>query len=265
MKRRFNYTQRRRIPKSQIAIAWIEPEKNSEPLRFDGELNLELDPPLPPEAEVFLEAYSGPVSTRFPCGTVANPTLPKDRSLTDFAPGQRPLIRVKVTSPSDPLKKLLARADSISPKSPDEAKTGRKSILPVELMDLGDQVWRVNMEDPDQPILQLNKSINEPHDISTLAKGGDFLGLVYPAVIWEILSSLLHPDSVTDENHPWLEFSARMAACQQPDQDDFDEGQSEEFARERRIWIEKAVAGFATHFEAKRAFVTSKIQSNDEA
>jgi hypothetical protein len=265
MKRRFNYTQRRKIPRSQVAIAWVEPQSDAEPLQFAGELNLELIPPLPSNAEVFLEVYSGPVSMRFPCGTVDKPVLPEDRKLNDFAPGQRPLLRVKVTSPDDPLKRLLARADSISPMSPDEAKTGRRSILPVELLDLGDLVWRVNMDDPEQPILQLNKSINQPNDISTMAKEGDFLGLAYPAVIREILTALLHPDSAADGTHHWIDFGSRMAGCLPPNDDDFDESANEEFAKECRIWIEKAVSGFASHFEVSRAFVTSKIQANHEA
>lgn len=262
MKRRFNYTERRGIPRSQVAIAWVEPKSDSEPLEFDGELNLHLDPPLPPDAEVFLEVYSGPVSMRFPCGTVATPVLPEDRRLTDFAPGQRPLFRVKVTSSDDPLKRLLARADSISPMSPDEAKSGRKSILPVELVDLGDEIWRVNMEDTDQPILQLNKSIKEPNDISTMAREGDFLGLAYPAVVREILSVLLHPDCAADEEHAWIDFGIRMAGSHPPDSDEFE---SEELRGERVEWIEKAVAGFASHFEVKRAFETCKIQSHNEA
>lgn len=265
MKRRFNYTERRSIPRSQVAIAWVEPKSDMDPLQFDGELNLQLDPPLPSEAEVFLEVYSGPVSMRFPCGTVAKPVFPEDRKLYEFAPGQRPLFRVKITSPDDPLKRLLARADSISPMSPHEAKTGRKSILPVELVDLGDQVWRVNMKDFHQPILQLNQSIKEPSDISTMAKEGDFLGLAYPAVIREILSTLLHPDSPADETHPWIDFGSRMAACLPPNEEDFGDDQSEELAKEQRIWIEKAVAGFSSHFEVSRAFVTSKSQGNNEA
>ena len=264
MKRRFNYTLRRKIPRSQVSIGWVEPKSDAEPLQFDGELNLELTPPLPSNAEVFLEVYSGPLSMRFPCGTVEKPVLPEERKLYDFAPGQRPLFRVKVTLPDDPLKRLLARADSISPMSPDEAKTGRKSILPVELVELGDQIWRVNMDDPEQPILQLNKSINEPNDISTMAKEGDFLGLAYPAVIREILTVLLHPDSVTDDTHQWIDFGSRMAGCSRPNEDDFDESTADEYAKECRIWIEKVVAGFASHFEISRAFVTSKIQANND-
>lgn len=264
MKRRFNYTHRRKIPRSQIAIAWNIPANDSEPLRFHGELNLELDPPLPPEAEVFLEAYGGPVLMRFKCGTVQTPKLPENCELTEFAPGQRPLFRVKVTAADDPLKRLLARADSISPMSPHEAKTGRKSILPVELVDLGDQVWRLDMGDLDQPKLQLNRSINEPHDISTMAREGDFLGLVYPAVMREILTALLHPDSTADESHPWIDFGSRMAGCPPPDEDEFDESESEEFGKLCRDWIDKAVAGFASHFEISRAYITSKLQSNHD-
>jgi len=261
MKRRFNYTGRRGIPRSQVAIAWIEPESIAEPLRFNGELNLQFEPPLPPEAEVFLEVYDGPVSMRFSCGTVTNPVLPEDRRLTHFAPGQRPLFRVKVTSPDDPLKRILARANAISPMTPDEAKTGKKSILPVELVDdLGDQVWRVNMNEPDQPILQLNKLISEPNDISTMAREGDFLALAYPAVIREILSTLLHPDSAVDENHPWIEFSERMAGSLRPDDDDTDE-----FETVCKKWIDKVIAGFASHFEIKRSFITYKLQVQDHA
>lgn len=265
MKRRFNYTKRQRIPRNQVAIAWNEPEKASDPLIFNGGLDLTLDPALPANAEIYLEAYSGPLTMRFHCGTVAHPSLPDDRALTNFAPGQRPLFRVKVTAPDDPLKRILARADSISPMSPEDAKAGRISILPVERVNLGDELWRVDMEELDQPKLQINSTVTEPRDISSMANEGDFLALAYPAVTRQILTVLLHPDSTVSSDHAWLVFGSRMAGTPAPDEDEYSEDDNEAYLKDCREWIDLAAAGFASHFETKRAFITHKTQTHDHA
>jgi hypothetical protein len=257
MKRRFNYTKRRKLPRSQVALAWKEPSSPSEPPIFFGTIDPTLDPPLPSDAEIYLEAYSGAINMRFFCGTVAKPSLSEENSLHLFAPGQSPLFRVKVTAPNDPLKTILARADSVSPMSPDDAKAGRISILPVERVDLGDLLWKVSLDDINQPKLQLNKTVTEPRDIATMANDGDFIALAYPAVIREILTAVLSAEEAEDD-HPWIEFGARLAGIHPPDEDDFPLDDNEELIKEQSIWIDSAVQGFASHFEAKRNFITHK-------
>jgi len=264
MKRRFNYTERRRIPRSQIAIAWAEDHKDNEPVCFEGSLDLTMDPPLPPDAKVYLEAYSGPTTMRFDCGTVGQHQLPEDRILTAFAPGQRPLFKVKAIAADDPLRRILARADAISPTSPDDDKAGRISILPVERVDLKDEVWRLDLNELEQPKLQLNKTISQPRDISTMANEGDFLALVYPAVIRQILTALLPGllDGSIEEDHQWLQFGARMSGEHWPDNEEYG-NDDEKYTEDYMIWIDQTAAGFAKHFEAKRNFETFKSQSHD--
>ena len=262
MKRRFNYTKRQKIPRSQISLAWIEPDEPSGPISFQGAIDSALDPPLPPEAAIHIEAYNGPLTMRFYCGTVAAPEIPEDNQLTNFPPGIRPNFRVKVTLPDDPRKRLLARADSVSPMSPEDAKAGRVSILPVERIDLKDQLWRVDMEDIDAPKLQLNSTVTEPRDIASMASEGDFLALAYPAVMRQILSTVLNSETAM-EDHPWISFGTRLASSHPPDPDEFDD--NDELSEERSEWIDQAVAGFATLNEAKRKFITHKLQEQGHA
>jgi hypothetical protein len=66
MIRRFNYTDRQKIPRNHVHLAWIE--NGAEPLRFQGSINLALERPLDPAALVFVEAYSGPVSVQCSVG-----------------------------------------------------------------------------------------------------------------------------------------------------------------------------------------------------
>ncbi|MBK1830131.1 hypothetical protein JIN77_05320 [Verrucomicrobiaceae bacterium R5-34] len=261
MKRRFNYTKRQKIPRNQVSLAWIEPEISSGPISFYGAIDPTVEPPLPPEAEIYIEAYNGPLTMRFFCGTVENPEIPADNQLTNFPPGVRPNFRVKVTLPDDQRKRLLARADSVSPTSPEDAKAGRITILPVERVDLKDEVWRLDLDDIDAPKLQLNSNITEPRDIASMASEGDFLALAYPAVIRQILSEVLKSETVM-ENHPWISFATNLASAHPPDPDEFEE---DELVREQSEWIEKAVAGFATHNEAKRKFITHKLQEQGHA
>ena len=131
---------------------------------------------------------------------------------------------MKVIDTSDGRRRIAARADDLTPLSPQEIRTGKRSIFPVETLDLGPLVWSVRMEGT-KPILQLNSRIRGPRDISSLAKEADFIGLVYPAAIHRVLSYLLlGPERENVEaDHEWLLFGAALAGRHAPSEEDYEE------------------------------------------
>lgn len=258
MIRRFNYTDRQKIPRAQVHLGWVE--NGAGPLQFRGTVDLTLERPLDPAALVFLEAYSGPVVMRFSLGTVEHPEHPADTTLGEFPPGLRPHFRVKVVDPG-PDRLLLAWADAVTPLAPDEVKTGRRSILPVETVDLGPLVWNLRFEG-NEVRLQLNSVIREPRDITLLARDADFIALVYPAVIRQILERLLlgpEHDAV-DRDHDWLVFAAQLVGRPAPDRDDpsIDPNDDSAFVDDVEEWVNEAIGGFCQQQHAAEQFVSFK-------
>jgi hypothetical protein len=261
MIKRFNYTDRQKILRSQIRLAWIE--DGSGVLRFSVELDLNFDKrPLAPDAIVFLEAYSGPTVMRFSCGSVGNLEYPEGTLLSDFPPGLKPLFRVKVVSP-DADRRLLAWADAVSPLAADEVKSGRRSILPVETVDLGPKVWFLRIES-NTFFLQLNSSIREPRDITVLAKEPDFIALVYPAVIRQILAHLLlgpESDSVEDD-HSWLVFATQLAG-RTPPKNHYQTEDEDAYGDEVNEWIDNVIEAFCAENHAMERFIQAKKEAEE--
>lgn len=253
MIRRFNFTDRRKIPHENLRFWWQTGTDGI--LQFDCQLNLELDNPLDPAAEVFVEAYSGPVVMRFPFGTVSKIDKPSNRLLMAFPPGEKPLFRVKVVNMSDPMKRLLAWAHAISPLTEEERQSGKRSILPVETVDLGQQIWHLKFEGT-QPILQLNALITQPRDITAIARESDFIALVYPAIVRQVLQELHfgeEADSV-DWTHDWIQFGSALALQPPPDRDKF-VNDDQAWKEHVNQWIDDAVRGFCEQNQAKESFV----------
>jgi hypothetical protein len=252
MIRRFNYTNRQRIPRENVRLKLIE---NGEgPLSIKGEINLNFDTPLNPEALVFVEAYKDSVAMRFYWGTVGNPSCPADTMLTDLPRGLNPLFRIRVVDPTDE-KRLLALADRIRLLTSDEMKSGSRSILPVETVDLGQRVWNLRIHS-NTFFLQLNSAIREPRDITVLAREADFIALVYPAVIRQILEHLLlGPEKdFVEENHEWLLYGGQISGEAPPVRSESDED-DESFDESIVAWIDKVVGGFCESRNAKDTFV----------
>lgn len=263
MIRRFNYTDRQKIPRDQISLIWVE--SVGAPLSFRADISLELPTSLPPRAHVLIEAHSGPVVMRFSFGTVERLEHPADTTLSEFPPGLKPLFRVKVVEP-DEGKRILAWADAITPLSPDEVKSGKRSILPVETLDISPLIWKLRI-DSNQFRLQLNSAIREPRAVTLLALEPDFIALVYPAVVRQILQHLLlGPEQESVEpNHDWLLFGAQLAGRSAPEHDDADEASTDDdaFTAEVEDWIQSAVAGFCSRQRCVESFIQSKKEAEE--
>ncbi len=95
MKRRLNFTARKRIDQQRVAVK-IETREDEAAPAFTVVMDLKgLD--LPPEADVIIEAYSGRAVLRFPWGKVGALAPPLDRRLADMP--INPSFRVKVIKP----------------------------------------------------------------------------------------------------------------------------------------------------------------------
>ena len=205
MIRRFNYTGRKKIPRSRVRIRISEDDDRRS---FDAELSLDnLD--LPREASIFVEAYYRTAYRRFDFGTVADPRPPSDRAL-DGIPVRNPLFRVKVVHAVGGIARILAAADRVVPEQSDRNEDARQSLLPVEYEDLGDRVWALDL-DSDWPRLILN---NRFEGIREAARSGtEFLTLVYPEVFRAVLTRALQegcfdPDSDDEDwGTLWLRFA----------------------------------------------------------
>ena len=215
IQRRFNYTERKRIQRSDVRIRLIE--ESDQPPRLTVELDLSRLQ-LPDDAAVFIEAYYKSSSQRFNCGTVGAFQLPEDTTLRDVDLGGQTLFRVKVVDRSVDGGRLLASAERIPPK--DESEEDRDSLINVRTRDIGDQTWRVDPVSDSKPELTLNNRI--PNAIGKIKHNPLFQGLVLPGVIREVLTWILwnNDEGVEDQSwqKQWLSFSEQMAG-EKPKQD----------------------------------------------
>lgn len=211
MKRRFNYTDRKRITLDRISITLNL--INNAAQSFDAVIKLdEMD--LPDGANVYVEAYHRTDLMRYDFGTVRNLTPPEDLNLSHLAHRERLRFRVLVVDESDERGLILASADRIRPTNEGEGEDQKRSILSVDFCDLGRQVWRMNY-DGDEPILLINERIPNIHN---LAKSDPRFHLyVYPAVMRDLFNHMIFVEGVDNINEPaqdwhrnWLEFATRF-------------------------------------------------------
>src|SRR5215470_16710141 len=155
-KRRINSTGRKKIPQDKIDLR-ILPHISGEPLRAKFDIDV-ASLGLPPSAAVSVEAYHRSTAMRFDCGTVAVKKIPEPLVLNDLDQSGSVLFRIKIVDREGSAGKILASADRVRPLIEGE-NTDRRSIFPVEYRDLGQEIWRVDIDDDAGPFLLLNSKI----------------------------------------------------------------------------------------------------------
>src|SRR5215472_7002072 len=110
MKRTFNYTNRKKIPRELVSITLKKQEPD--PPTFDARLNLS-GMNLPSDGQVHVEAYYRASYMRFNYGTVAKTQCDVDRTLRDIDNRDLIYFRVKVTDDTGDQGRLLAEADGL--------------------------------------------------------------------------------------------------------------------------------------------------------
>ena len=248
MPRRFNYTNRQKINREDISIRLLQ---NGPSLSFEADLQLadyKLANPGAVPPEVFVEAYRGASALwkRFPFGRVGALTPPSDRALDEFGVPEGILFRVKVSATDDAdLGRLVADADAIRPKLPDEQDShGQPLIESVPSADIGDELWRLSF-DGTMPQLLIN--IRIPIGWQAFARDPQHRSLFAPAVMRQVLTRVLIIDGdAGEETDPddwrnrWLQFAQRLVTREWKlyDKADNNLDQVED-------WINDAVEAFA--------------------
>jgi hypothetical protein len=252
--RRFNYTGRKRIEKQLVDIQVEDGDSDSAPT-FTAELDLD-GLGLPPDAQLIIEAKRERSSRRFHWGTAANPTPPQDCRLTDMPPNAK--FRVMALDP-DGSCRILALGDNISAKL--EGAGSAESLLWLEEMDLGKDVWRMDFAEPgDNPRMLVNKCIQ---GISEAARQDEaFQALVLPEALRAVLhrALIVEDTDISDEDGPWsswIGFVGEFYKADFPNSSD----DAEIDKKAKSDWIDGAVAAFTTQrFHASDKYATARSQ-----
>ena len=230
--RRIHFTGRQRIRSGDVTINL---RNEAIPLSFEiPHLSLQ-HYELPPEALVRVEAHHYTIYMPFELGTVADLTIPDDLVLSDFNSPDGIRFRIKVTSAAGSTTgQLLAEGNGINPIWIDG---GKESLLPVQPADLGQEVFRLSLEN--NPVLLINEKMTQWKEA---ARAEYFVSLVYPMVLRNILTQILRADipdldDSDDWRSRWLQFAINLpGVADLPDQIDDDEIIDE--------WIGDAVSAF---------------------
>ena len=241
MIRKFNYTGRKKIRRSDVSIDLL---RDADGRRFFN-IRLHLaDMELPPNARVYVEAYHRSGYQRFDFGSVQTMKIPPDRRLQGIAGSVTPLFRVKVVDKTAAHGRILAAVDKIRPASVDLQPADSRALLFVEYDDLGQRIWQLDL-DGDWPVLKLNQGVEEIGQIA----GADnhFSALVYPEVLRRILARILieddHTDPECDDDWPslWLKLACSLPGMTAP--------RPAASKADRQVWIENAVEAFCADFQ----------------
>jgi hypothetical protein len=244
MPRRFNYTGRKKISRSDVGISILR--KEGKIPEFRAELDLSRYG-LPDDAPVFVEAYRQSSWMRFDYGTVGSVVEPEIRGLTEFDDPDDIRFRVKITSSETPHGRLVAIADRLRPKPARADEEGRVPLLPVKREDLNGEIWRVEITD--MPRLLVSHTISDKHAV---ARSPEFLSLVYPAAFRVVLSRVLiienHRDTEDSDDWKslWLRFATGLLGSSAVLPDEDGSGAEE--------WIDNAVSAFSRQHKVTTRF-----------
>jgi len=253
MRKRLNYTGRKRLPSEHIEIRVQKPEGQRYPT-FAATLDPAALSGLDKNARVYIEPYVVSSSMRFDFGTVSQPQIPADTSLTELDRDDSFLFRVKVVDESGHVGKILADASGIRPKDAEDDGINRKSLFPVQWIPLGELIWRVDFNPHSGPVLQLTTKVP---DLPSRLKNDPLLqGVIYPQAFREVLWLLIREEEI-DDDLPWVlhwrEFVRKLTGI------DLEVATPEE-EEDRAEFVEEAVRSFA----AVHSF-GSKARQQEEA
>ena len=244
--RRLHYTGRKRLKLEDMRVSIQQPA--------DGECEFYADLSfskyeLPPNALVFVEAYRQTSWMRFPYGTIGQLTPPQSRTLHEFGSAEGILFRVRVTSAGDSREGLLlAEANRIHPKTPEQTDQLRISLLPTKPdSTLEEQVYRVDFSDG--PLLLINSRAG---DWRGLARDPVFVSLTFPSIIREVLVRIFYVEQhfeledLDDWRCQWLHFCSSFPGVEDPPNENDGDAIDE--------WVDGVVATFCRQSNIYQTF-----------
>lgn len=202
MKRTINFTARKKIPKDCYVIKVL---RNSDGhvigLRSGTQVDLS-GLGLPDGCEVYIQIYRRSDSITIPLeeGQDHKYRLIRDKELGDIALGDSPLFRIVAVDEDG---RVLAHARGLRVKE----ALQRRSLLPVEFVELGRLPWKLIIEGEEGPVLLINKNI--PNIDVHANKNPLFCMLVYPQVLRQILFHMVFVNRLDDLEDPSVEWHRR--------------------------------------------------------
>ncbi|WP_294053185.1 hypothetical protein [Thiolapillus sp.] len=235
MSRRINHTGRKKIRHSEVEI--LLQEQGSGPPSFEVDFRMNRKE-LPPDADLYVEAYHRNTLQRFGFGTVGAPLPPLDTMLDQVDLSGPVLFRVKVVDSSQQISRLIALADRLAPRY-EETEEQRSSLMIIRRMpEMGNLVWKLSFNELHKPVLCINSSV--PDGIGQLQHNPFFQSLVLPSAFREVLMYILwNQEGEQDEGswqEQWITFANRLAPEECPADPDPDI---------RHQWIDDSVRAFS--------------------
>src|SRR6185312_13497370 len=237
MSRRFNYTGRRKLVRSDVRIR-VHEAVGGNPQSFTADVKIPSDSKLDPQARVYVEAYIGASSMRFDFGTVAAIAPPNDCSLTEIDEGAPVLFRVRVVDETQNVGRLLASANGIRPEGEEDGKH-RTSLLPLLSCDLGEEIWQLKYDADAGFELAVNNRV--PDIMERLKSDATLMGLVYPEVVRQIARRIWEEGAPDDADwlvdwKTWLEelFGRSVSVDDESDIDEIADDMARNFAARYR-------------------------------
>ena len=197
---RINSTGRKRIHREYVRIHLNNGSGNLPPT-FTADIQLPSELKLDPSAKVYVEPYVKSSSMRFDFGTVGQITPPANCLLSDIDAGATILFRVKVVDETEEVGRILASANGIRPED-DADGDDRRPLLPVRSVNLGEEIWQLEIDKDGGPTLMVNSRI--PDLIETLKRDVYLQGVIYPEVVRRLVLEVFRPDSEYDEGDEWV-------------------------------------------------------------
>jgi len=254
MIKRINSLGRKRIARDCVAIA----VHDGKPRRFSATIELP-ENGWPQDAIVVMEAMcaGSPIVRRFGCGTIGSLSLPRDIAL-DGITGQNVFFALKVIDHSEKIGRLLGVAENIRPiETGKQTEAGRRGILPVESVALGQQLWQLDFRDHDVYLL-----VNDAVDgLSERMRSDPMIySLVYPEVIRQILARAIEQNidlEEADDRWPylWLSFGKNLhPGRENPPSPDDEESKDD--------WIEQVVSSFCLMHSLRDKYSMASTRSD---
>ncbi len=235
-KRRINSTGRRRIMRECVDIRLQPNATEHEPPVASANFRLG-DLGFPPNAKVILEAYQRSSGMRFECGTIDNLNVPPLLRLNEIDNGGSILFRLKIVDADAATSRILGSADRLRPTSSDDLE-GRRSIFPISERLLGDEVWRVELDEAG-PVLLLNcRILGFKHRI---LEDPLVQGIIVPAAFRIVLERLV-ADPIPDDNDDadwrtlWLRYLKEQFSI--------DDSLTDLNSDEQHEWVEATIRTF---------------------
>ena len=239
---RINYTGRKRIVREKVQLRLVVdvfPKLYVDGIDLSG-----FD--LPGDARIVVEAQRRTNFTRVHCGTVAEPDLASGATLREFDSPDGINFRVKVVGASgDNEGKLLAAADGLRATADGES-ADRVALLPVRPSDLGQLLWRLDIDDTGFPSLLINKLV--PMGWNEFARQPMFRALVFPEVtrrvaMWVVGNLADVADNPESPAAPWVQyFKAELGQDLLDMSVPSDEADRQEWARD---WADEVAEKFS--------------------